>query len=568
LNASIGQAAVVNETDQRIGIIDLGSNSCRLVIFAFQPSLSFRLIDQVSERVRIGEGGFADARLQPGPMARAIQLLKMFRELCDASQIQTVIAVATSAVRDAANGAEFLTRVQNEAGLSMRVLSGDEEAYYAYLGAVNSLNLENGFVADLGGGSLELTRVRARMPVACLTLPLGAVRLTERFVHGDPISAKDERALTAHIDDKLASIPWLRAEKHDRLVVVGGTTRALANMDQEEHAYPIDRLHGYELELGTLQDQAKRLMRYDLKERLEIEGLSSDRADIIPAGATVIARLVKRLGVDGATVSGQGLREGLFYEEFLLRIARSSDVRLTPRPGGLDLPPSVALVPLVPNVRSLGIANIGYHYGIDWEHARHVCHLALSLFDQLARLHAYSLAERELLAASAILHDVGVAIDYYRHHRHSAYLIENADVPGFSHREIALISLLVRWHRQGAPKPEAYGKMLDGSDRERLRKLAAILRLAEDLERSRIQRVSDVHCTISNSAITIDALTRGPAEAELWAANRNDEIFRAIFDRKLSVRAVPTPIVASTTPRPAEQNVLDRAAQIGSLLSG
>lgn len=558
----------MNDTDQRIGIIDLGSNSCRLVIFAFQPSLAFRLIDQVSERVRIGEGGFADLRLQPAPMARAIQLLKMFRELCDANQIQTVIAVATSAVRDAANGAEFLARVKNEAGLSMRVLSGDEEAYYAYLGAVNSLNLVDGFVADLGGGSLELTRVRARLPVACQTLPLGAVRLTERFMHGDPISAKEERALTAHIDDTLASIPWLRAEKHDRLVVVGGTTRALANMDQEEHAYPIDRLHGYELEIDTLQAQAKRLMRCDLKERLEIEGLSSDRADIIPAGATVIARLAKHLGVDGAIVSGQGLREGLFYEEFLLRIARSNHIRLTPRPGGLDLPPSITLVPLVPNVHALGIANIGFHYSIDWKHAQHVCHLALSLFDQLARLHGYGLAERELLAAAAILHDVGVAVDYYRHHRHSAYLIENADVPGFSHREIGLIALLVRWHRQGTPKPEAYSKLLDGSDRERLRKLAAILRLAEDLERSRIQRVSDVRCNISNSTITIDALTSGPAEAELWAANRNDATFRAIFDRKLSVRALPTTTIAATTRGSAELNVLDYAAQIGSLLSG
>jgi exopolyphosphatase/guanosine-5'-triphosphate,3'-diphosphate pyrophosphatase len=222
----------------------------------------------------------------------------------------------------------------------------------------------------------------------------------------------------------------------------------------------------------------------------------------------------------------------------------------------------------VPDVRSLGLANIGCHYDIDWQHAQHVCRLALSLFDQLTRLHAYGPAERELLAAAAILHDVGVAVDYYRHHRHSAYLIENADVPGFSHRDIALIALLVRWHRQGAPKPEAYGKMLNGSDRERLRKLAAILRLAEDLERSRVQRVGDVRCAVSAGAISIDALTRGAADAELWAANRNDETFRTIFERRLTVRAVPTTGSIAHIHKLAGQTILERAVQIRALLGG
>lgn len=552
--------------DQRIGIIDLGSNSCRLVIFAVEPQLSFKLIDQVSERVRIGEGGFADGYLQPEPMARAVQLLKMFRDLCDSGGIDRVIAVATSAVRDAANRDEFLDHVRREARLTLRVLSGDEEAYYAYLGAVNSLSLRDGFVADLGGGSLELTRVRGRIAVACRTLPLGAVRLAEQYLRSDPISSKDERALLAQIDEQLDSVRWLRGEPHDQLVVVGGTARALAKMDQERREHPLDRLHGYQIAGSAIQDYLKLLLKTNLAGRLELDGLNSERADIIPAGVAVVARLAKHLGADEVVISGQGLREGLFYDE-LLRNRFPSDLHwFAPRPAGLDLPPGFTSVPLVPDVRTLGVANIGCHYEIDWAHAAHVCRLSLALFDQLERLHDCGARERELLGAAAALHDVGVAVDYYRHHRHSAYLIENADLPGFSHREIALIALLVRWHRQGTPRAEEYARMLDGDDRERMRKLVAILRLAEDLERSRVQNVVGVRCTVGGSAVAIEALTRGSAEAELWAANRNDDMFRSVFGRKLNVRASAVSAAASHVGPPPAAGLLERARQLDELL--
>jgi exopolyphosphatase / guanosine-5'-triphosphate,3'-diphosphate pyrophosphatase len=553
-------------TDNHIAIIDLGSNSCRLVVFAVQPLRSFRLVDQIAERVRIGEGAFADARLRAQPMARTVKLLKMYRELCDASNIQHVIAVGTSAVRDAANRDEFRDLLRRGAGMELRVLSGAEEAYYAYLGAINSLDVTDGIVADLGGGSLELTLVRERLPVACVTLPLGAVRLSERFWLGDPIAARDERALVEHVDEELGNVSWLHIGAPEKLVMVGGTARALANMDKERRELPVDRLHGYELSYEFVHEQMKALLKSSIKEREAMDGLDSERADIIPAGVTVLSRLLKHAGVQSAVVSGQGLREGLFYEEFLLNLCGADRSSFAACPPGLGLPPSISRVALVPNVRALGIANIGFRYQIDWPHAAQVCLLALSIFDQLLQLHDYGDTERELLGAAAILHDIGVAVDYYRHHRHSAYLIENADLPGFSHREIALISLLVRWHRQGTPKLDAYGTFLGTEDRGRLRKLAAILRLAEDLERSRVQTVMDVRCATHSGTITIEALTRRSADAELWAANRNDELFRKIFQRDLRVTAVPTPGADSVSPSLSEALDLPaRALQLGRL---
>jgi exopolyphosphatase/guanosine-5'-triphosphate,3'-diphosphate pyrophosphatase len=553
-------------TDNNIAIIDLGSNSCRMVVFAVQPQRAFRLVDQVSERVRIGEGAFADTRLRAEPMARTVKLLKMYRGLCDANHIQRLVAVGTSAVRDAANRAEFLELVRRGAGLELRVLSGTEEAYYAYLGAINSLPVSDGLVADLGGGSLELMQVRNRLPVASVTLPLGAVRLSERFWHDDPIAPRDERALIERIDEELGKVSWLRAKPAEKLVMVGGTARALANMDKETRELPVDRLHGYELPYEFVHERMKALLKSSSKEREAMEGINSERADIIPAGVAVLSRLLKHTGVQSALVSGQGLREGLFYEEFLLNMGGAARSSFPPCPAELGLPASIAHVALVPNVRALGIANVGFRYQVEWPHATQVCRLALSLFDQLQPLHEYGGAEREFLGAAAILHDIGVAVDYYRHHRHSAYLIENADLPGFSHREIALIALLVRWHRQGTPKLESYGTFLGPEDRERLRKLAAILRLAEDLERSRLQTVMAVRCAISGSSITVEALTRRSADAELWAANHNDELFRKVFERDLRVTAAASDQPSSEEVLAEPVDLLERARQLAQLI--
>jgi exopolyphosphatase/guanosine-5'-triphosphate,3'-diphosphate pyrophosphatase len=579
------EAEWISPMERRIAIIDLGSNTCRLVIFGYSAHLAFKLMDQVSERLRLGEGMFlsdpdpetpgtfgggprgAENRLQPEPMARAVQLLIMFRELCEANAIDRVIATATSAVRDATNRDEFLNRVRRETGLALRVLSGEEEAYYAYLGVVNSLAVTNGIIADLGGGSLELVRVRDRLPSAFASLPLGAVRLSEQFLSSDPIKPREAHALDDYIDARLERLKWLPTDGRVELIVLGGTMRTLAKMDQIASAFPLDRMHGYEMSRRALHDQVNELIEQPLKARRKIAGLKDERADVIPAGATVIFRLMKRLGAKWLTVSGQGLREGLFYEEFL----RASTRRSRPHAGeGLipaapsregGAPPSVVGLPLVPDVRAFGIANLSYSYEIDWMHAERVCDLSLALFDQLRGLHHFGNPERALLAAAAILHDVGVVIDYYRHHLHSAYVIVNADLPGFTQREAALIALLVRWHRHGTPGLEPFERMLGEGAFERVQKLSAILRLAEDLERSRAQVVQDVRCHLRSQTLEVEALTRGAASAELWAANRDSELFESVYQRALLVTATA---IDKIKPRaaPPRENILERAQRL------
>ncbi|HET7376850.1 MAG TPA: Ppx/GppA family phosphatase, partial [Anaerolineae bacterium] len=356
----------------KIGIIDLGSNNSRLIIMAYTPGVAFQLIDQLRERVRLSAGMGAENILRPEPMERTIRLLKVFRKLCEANGIDSIVATATSATRDATNQAEFLTRVQNEAGLTMRVLTGTEEAYYGYLGAVNSLSFQNGLVIDIGGGSMELGRVQDRKLHQTASLPLGAVRLTETFLRSDPPKRGDIRMLDRYIDAMLSTLSWLKPKSAGTLVGLGGTARTLAKIDQKRRKYPLDRVHGYSVSLASIENILHDLEQMTLSEREKVAGLSKDRADVFIGGTIALTRLMHQAGYHEMIVCGQGLREGLFYEQFVKESGTA----------------------LVPNVRAFGLANLTYLYNINWLHARHVQKLALSMFDQLHTLHGLGPFER------------------------------------------------------------------------------------------------------------------------------------------------------------------------------
>ncbi|HTP11861.1 MAG TPA: Ppx/GppA phosphatase family protein [Anaerolineae bacterium] len=535
---------------QRIAIIDLGSNTSRLIILAYSPGTSFQLIDQVRERVRLSEGMGAENVLRLAPMDRAVLLMKVFKALCDANGIDTLIATATSAVRDARNQVEFLQRVEREAGLKLRVLSGTEEAYYGYVGAINSTPLINGLVLDIGGGSLELSRVRQRQLEHSTSLPLGAVRLSETFLRSDPIKASDVRLVNRYVEALLSSIDWLKASRGDQLVGLGGTVRAIAKMDQRRRNYPLDRLHGYVLTLPAIETLLHEMEDLPLSKREKLPGLNSDRADVIVGGALALTRLMRLGGYHDLIVCGQGLREGLFYEQFL----RDQSA------------------PLVPDVRAFSLANLTELYDVAWTHARRVEALAVSLFDQLRPLHDCGSFERALLTGAALLHDVGVAIDYYNHDEHSAYLIMNAELPGFTHREIALMALLAYYHRRGRPDVTPFKGVLTRDDEERAAKLGALLRLAEYLDRSRTQVVRSIRCRIQESVVQLVCEVRGDATTEVWATERNADLFQHVFKREVEVvtqplkaiKAVPQSIgleVASTT-----EPLWTRAQEISQLL--
>lgn len=446
-------------------------------------------------------------------MDRAVATMRLFHVLSHSEQVQTIVPVATSAVREATNQAEFIARIAAEAGLSMRVLTAREEAYYGYLGVVNSIDLRDGFTIDIGGGSTQVSQVRGRGFLRWYSQPIGALRAAERFVRSDPISNKDFRALESGIIEYFASLDWLSAEQGPTLVGIGGTIRTLAEIDQKVHNYPLDRVHGYVLLRERLEALIEQLRGMDQRQREEIPGLRRDRADLILPGAVILAHLMRRGGFEALTVGGQGLREGIFYEHFLVG----------------EQPPLFA------DMRGFSVQNLARIYNYEALHAAKVRDLAFSMFDQLRPLHAYGDWERTLLGYAATLHDIGLAVNYYDHHKHGAYLVLHGALQGFTHREIALIALLVQFHRKGDVNAGSLRALLQPDDEQRVLRLAALLRIAEYLERRKCQVVQDITVDISDP-VRMTARTIGDAAVEIWDANRASRLFRKAYGRDVEIR--------------------------------
>lgn len=503
---------------ESLGIIDLGSNSARLLVAHYTPGSVFKVTDELSRRVRLSEGMAASQLLTPAAIERALATLRVFASFCKANGVRRVIPVATAAVRDAHNQAEFLQRTQRETGLRLRVLTGEQEAYFSSLGAINSIGIQQGLVLDVGGGSAELGKVRAGAFQRGTVKPLGALSLTERFCHTDPISDTHYAALFKYIADTLAPIAWLRLRNGQQFVGLGGSVRTLARIDRETRSYPFHLVHQYELKLGRLEKLIDKLRGLSYKERArQIAGLRNDREDIILAGAMVVAAALRQASAESLTVCGQGLREGLLYSQFLR----------TRRP------------PVLSNLREFSILNLARNYSSNQAHADHVARLSLALFDQLSAEHALGARERECLWAAAQLHDIGTSIDYHNHHKHAAYIILNAALPGYTHTEQVTIAALCMLHRRGRAELEAFAPiaLLSTSELSNARQMGALLRLAEYLDRSRSAAVKKVQIRIADGRAQLLATPAavGGATVEISETQRATDLFEQEFGMPLSV---------------------------------
>jgi exopolyphosphatase / guanosine-5'-triphosphate,3'-diphosphate pyrophosphatase len=503
----------------RLAVIDLGSNSFRLVVFTATEGW-WQRTDEIYEPVRIGEGLAASGRLARKPICRALATLDVFAHFCRASGLTDaeIDAVATSAIRDAENSEEVLRPAREKIGLPVRVLSREQEARYGYLAAVNSTTLTDGAVLDLGGGSLQLVRVLDRLEQEVGSWPLGAVRMSERFLSGDqPADPAQIQTLRDHVREQLTASPWIEG-MGGRIVGMGGTARNLAAAAQRAAGLPNNGVQGFLLGVDALEALIERLAALPPRERAKVAGIKPARADLILAGAIVIEGVLSVGGFEGLEVTEAGLREGVFFERHL---------------SGEGGPPLFA------DVRRDGVLNLARRYHMDAAHSRHVAELALGMFDELAalRLHAGDLEERELLWAACMLHDIGMSVDYDDHHKHSRYLILNAGLPGFSPKEVAIIAQAARYHRKGMPEAGELTSLFDQGDRERLDRCATLLRLAEDLERSRDQLVSDTSVIAANGTVKLTLRAKGETAVPRWAAGRERELFQRAFGRGLEIAA-------------------------------
>ncbi len=505
--------------NRQVAVIDLGSNSWRLVVFMYEPGRWWKRTDELYETVRIGAGLGASGRLSDEAMQRGLETLGVFERFCRANEIgpDDVYPVATSAIRDADNRAEFLTRARESTGLTIEVLSAQDEARYGYVAAVNTTTLTDGVVLDLGGGSMQLIRVADRGAQAMSSFPLGAVRLTEKFLPGDgPAKKKDLARVRAHVRESLSELPWLEGSG-ERLVGLGGAVRNLAAAAQQADASIDLGVQGFVLTHARMSELVQILAALPISERGTVPGIKPGRADIILAAALALEAVLELGAFAGIEVTEAGLRDGVFLARTMLA-------------GG---------EPLFENVREAAVRNLAIQYESDLAHVEHVARLSLQMFDSLVAggLFDAQPGERELLWAASMLHDVGMTISYDDHHKHSRYLIECAELPGFDPRERALIAQMSRYHRKGVPKLGEMAAFSHEGDEELLDRCAVILRLAEHLERGRDQSVSEAKLRANGDGVDLHLEAAGDLTLPRWSVERygDGEAFQRVFGRRLLV---------------------------------
>ncbi|MGH7985160.1 MAG: HD domain-containing protein [Candidatus Binataceae bacterium] len=502
----------------RLAAIDVGSNSVHMLIADAARDGHLEVVDRVKEMVRLGRRAFSTGHLSEESMELAVRALGNFRRLAQVRRAARVRAVATSAVREARNRNEFIRRIKREAGLTVEIISGAEEAELIFQAARHALGLEGGphLLVDVGGGSAELVLVRDGQPVWMRSVKLGAARLTEQFFSNDPPTVAQCRRLERHLEAEIGELMGkCRRERPLRAIGTSGTINTLVAMARAARGEEWGRLHGAVASGPEVSRLKRSLLAANAALRVDLPGMDAKRADQIAACAMLADFVLKHSGAPELVACNWALREGL-----LLGLARAN--------GGRDSN----------QARRQSIEALAARFAGRNTHGRQVARLALKLFDATGLVLGLSPPTRELLQYSAFLHDIGHAIDHDRHNRHSYYLIKNAELLGFDPVEVEMMAQVARGHRKGAPAPESSEmRNLGATKRRAVRAMAAILRVADALDRSHFGVVKNIDVSYSPGRVVIQISSdREKADLELWTCERRTDLLAKLLDRRVILR--------------------------------
>jgi len=507
-----------------VAFIDIGTNSVRVLIVRIRPNHSFAVLNSQKETIRLGDHEFGERRLQKAAMDRAVLVCRRFRELARTLGAEEIIAVATSATREARNKAEFLARLKRESGLEVHPISGREEARLIYLGVSSGIHLgrRRALFIDIGGGSTELVLGDQDSVQYLDSLRLGAIRLSTEFLEDDEGAVDEEEydAICRHVE-RVGVVPLKRLKRRRMDIAVGssGTVENLAEIAARKF-YGRTRRRDDALTRGQLRKVVKMLCALPLDRRRKVKGMNPERADIIIAGAAILETVMDELDIEELRVSDRGLKDGLLVDYLSRRGGARRLARLT--------------------VRERSVLQLARACQFDEPHARVVQALALELFDSArgAGLHKYAAPERELLSHAAVVHDIGVFLSFDNHHEHTWYLVKHADLLGFDQVEVAQIAALAYFNRRALPG--RWNPKLEGlSKRERgvVERLSVFLRIAESLDRSRSAAVAHAGWRAEGEKrLFLELKAVRDCHLEVWSAEGHAEAVKQAFGRKLRVR--------------------------------
>jgi exopolyphosphatase/guanosine-5'-triphosphate,3'-diphosphate pyrophosphatase len=501
----------------RLAAIDVGSNSIHLLIADVSRDGHLEVVDRVKEMVRLGRRSFTTGMLSEEAMELAVRVLSHFRRIVEMRHVDRLRAVATSAVREAHNRSQFIARIRSEAGVAVEVISGREEARLIYHAAQHALGLEGGphLLVDLGGGSLELVLVRNRRALWMKSARLGAGRMAERFLIGDPPSSAQCERLLKHFEMEIGE--QMRAAQGcgvTRAIGTSGTINTLVAMARASRGEELGSLHGSSAEAAEISRLCRKIIASNMATRLGLPGIDAKRADQVPAAAMLADFVLGNSGAKELVACQWALREGMLLE--LANTTRRS----------------------APEIRRNSVKALATRFADRNLHGRQVARLALKLFEATTLPLELPESSRELLEYAALLHDIGHAIDHDRHNRHSYYLVKNADLFGFEPAEIEMIALALRAHRkQAAQLDSPEWQTLSAGKRRVARGMAAILRVADALDRSHRAVVQNLSVVYSPGRALIEIGSgREKADLELWTCERRMDLLAKLLDRRLTLR--------------------------------
>ena len=487
----------------KIAAIDIGTNSIHMVIVHVEEHRIFEIIDREKEMVFLGKGSLLRGRLTQENIDRGLAALKTLKGIADSHRVDRIIATATSAVREASNGREFVALVKRETGIQVQVLSGTEEARMITLAVRDVIDLKDrrALICDIGGGSMELIVADARHIYFAESLKAGVIRLTERFMKHDPPGSKDIKKLRRWLKIRLERMSRKIQNLNPEIAI--GTSGTILAFGQIILA---NRKNGKQdkerISITELEEVNEELMEMTLEERLKFPGLDKKRAEQIVAGGVLIEMMMETCRLNELMLCDRALREGLIAN-YLIKETPSVPAKMQAR-----------------ELRSKSVLNLLNRWEIDRKHAEHTSRIALQLFDALEAIHEYGARERELLEYSVLLHDIGRVISYPEHHLHGWYIVKNSNLIGFEAPEIDTLAAVVAYHRRKKPKKkDVFLHHLNRRDRRLVRFLSGILRIADALDRQHDQQISRIEATPQGKGhLAVTLFSQEPAIIPLRAA--------------------------------------------------
>ena len=527
---------------QRIAIIDIGSNSARLVISHIYKNGAYNMVYNQKEALRLSQKVDGQNLLTEEAFTSTLDTMRSFAHMCKIYQAEKTIAVATAAIRNASNGPELVAKVAEQTGIQLHIISGKTEAYISYLGVINTLDVKNGIIFDLGGGSTELILFKNRKILESVSLPLGAVNTTGMFNSRNDMPPNVYNDLNAFVMSRLAQYPWLK-QSNLPLIGVGGTARTVAKIIQRAKKYPATKIHNYSYPIQTFRSFFNKLCLTNLEQRKKISGLSTERSDIILAGSSIISCLLEATGAKKLITSGCGLREGLFYDYY----SKSNNVPL-----------------IAKNILERSRENTLRLFESDTAHARHITKLTLAMFDGWMELHKVRKSYRRLLETAALLHDIGITINFYSHARHSAYMIQNAKLFGLTHKEQIITSAIAGWHNgisKNYFKSRFYKEMLTENNWKLINKLSLLLALAESLDYSEMRMVHTLTPSFNKKNALLTLHAEHYPTIEMHQLKNHLSWFKKAFGVELKVEVIEDPEDMLLPSEEASDTALDRLLQ-------